>query len=527
MKKARQRYNELSSHREQFLEVAYECAELTIPTLIMRNETNNYQSFVTPWQSVGAKGVTTLSSKLMLGLLPPSTSFFKLQLDDSKLGVEIPPEAKSELDLSFAKIERMIMESIAASTDRVQIFAALKHLVVTGNALVYMNKEGMKVYPLNRYCVERDGNGEVIEIITKEKVNKKILGLPEVDDDNSVNDESSDDYSGSKDVDVYTCVKRTDKGWHWHQEAKDMILPDSVGKAPLDKSPWLPLRFVTVDGEDYGRSRVEEFLGDLKSLEALMQALVEGSAAAAKVVFTVSPSATTKPSSLANAGNGAIIQGRPDDVGVVQVGKTADFQTAFQLVNVLERRLAEAFLVLTVRQSERTTAEEVRMTQMELERQLGGLFSLLTTEFLIPYLKRKMHTLTKSKQIPSVPSNLVKPTIVAGINALGRGQDREALVQFITTIAQTMGPEALAQYLNADEAIKRLAAAQGIDILNLVKSMEERNAEQQQAMQAQQMQSLTDQAGQLAGTPLMDPSKNPEITDAINTMTTGNVPQPQ
>ena len=57
MKKARQRYNELSSHREQFLEVAYECAELTIPTLIMRNETNNYQSFVTPWQSVGAKGV--------------------------------------------------------------------------------------------------------------------------------------------------------------------------------------------------------------------------------------------------------------------------------------------------------------------------------------------------------------------------------------------------------------------------------------------------------------------------------------
>ena len=524
MKKARPRYNELSTHREQFLEVAYECAELTIPTLIMRNETNNYQSFVPHWQSVGAKGVTTLSSKLMLGLLPPSTTFFKLQLDDSKLGVEIPAEAKSELDLSFAKIERMIMESIAASTDRVQIFAALKHLVVTGNALLFMGKEGMKVYPLNRYCVERDGNGEVIEIVTKEKVSKKLLGLPEIDKQ-TPNDDDQGDYSGTKDVDVYTCVKRSDKGWNWYQEANGTVLPDSIGKAPLTKSPWLPLRFVTVDGEDYGRSRVEEFLGDLKSLEALMQALVEGSAAAAKVVFTVSPSSTTKPASLANAGNGAIIQGRPDDVGVVQVGKTADFQTAFQLVNVLEKRLAEAFLVLSVRQSERTTAEEVRMTQMELERQLGGLFSLLTTEFLIPYLDRKMHTLTKSKKIPSVPQNLVKPTIVAGINALGRGQDREALVQFITTIAQTMGPQALAQYLNADEAIKRLAAAQGIDILNLVKSMEERNAEQQQAMQAQQMQSLTDQAGQLAGTPLMDPQKNPEVVEAINGMASGAVPQ--
>ena len=45
--------------------------------------------------------------------------------------------------------------------------------------------------------------------------------------------------------------------------------------------------------------------------------------------------------------------------------------------------------------------------------------------------------------------------------------------------------------------------------------MDERNAEQQQAMQAQQMQSLTDQAGQLAGTPLMDPSKNPELVEGL------------
>ena len=514
MKNARQRYNELSSHREQFLDVAYDCAELTIPTLLMRNEGDAlYQSFQTPWQSVGAKGVTTLSSKLMLGLLPPSTSFFKLQLDDSKLGVEIPPEAKSELDLTFAKIERMIMESIAASTDRVQIFAALKHLVVTGNALVYMAQDGMKVYPLNRYVVERDGNGSVVEIVTKERVSKKLLGLAELSD--GPNDDENGDYKGTKDVDVYTCVKLNDNGWRWHQEANDTILPDSIGKAPKDKTPWLPLRFVTVDGEDYGRSRVEEFLGDLKSLEALMQAIVEGSAAAAKVVFTVSPSSVTKPASLANAGNGAIIQGRPDDIGVVQVGKTADFQTAYQMINMLEKRLAEAFLVLSVRQSERTTAEEVRMTQMELERQLGGLFSLLTTEFLIPYLNRKMHTLTRSKQIPSIPAGLMKPTIVAGINALGRGQDREALVQFITTVAQTMGPEALAQYMNPDEAIKRLAASQGIDILNLVKSMDERQAEQEQAMQAQQMQSLTEQAGQLANAPMLDPSKNPEALEGM------------
>ena len=526
MKSARQRYHELTSGRTAFLDIALECSKLTIPTLLMHEETTtDHTRFKTPWQSVGAKGVVTLASKLMLGLLPPSTSFFKLQLDDSKLGVEIPAEAKSELDLSFAKIERMIMESIAASTDRVQIFSAIKHLVVTGNALLYMSKDGMKMYPLNRYVVERDGNGNLTEIVTRERVNRKLLG-PEFENPKQLSVvDSSVGSKFEKDVDVYTCVKLTPKGWTWYQEADDKVLPDSYGKAPKDKSPWLPLRFVTVDGEDYGRGRVEEFLGDLKSLEALMQALVEGSAAAAKVIFTVSPSSVTKPASLANAGNGAIIQGRPDDIGVIQVGKTADFRTAVELANTLEKRLSEAFLILNVRQSERTTAEEVRMTQMELEQQLGGLFSLLTVEFLIPYLNRKMLDLTKSKQIPSLPKGLVHPTIVAGINALGRGQDRESLIQFVTTIAQTMGPQALQQYINPDEAIKRLAASQGIDILNLVKGMEQIQGEKQEAMQQQMQASLVQQAGQFASAPAMDPSKNPEAIDGIQAAMQGMMGQ--
>tara|TARA_Y100001963_G_scaffold114213_1_gene158343 strand:- start:1825 stop:3465 length:1641 start_codon:yes stop_codon:yes gene_type:complete len=523
METARQRYSKLTSGRTAFLDVALDCAKLTLPTLMLNEEQKaEYTKFKTPWQSVGAKGVVTLASKLMLGLLPPSTTFFKLQVDDSKLGVELPTEAKSELDLSFAKIERQIMESIAASTDRVQIFTALKHLVVTGNALLYMGKDGMKMYPLNRYVVERDGNGNVTEILTRERVNRKILGAqyklpPKI----GVVDESTGGHD--KDVDVYTCVRLTKKGYYWHQEAEDFPLPGTEGKAPLDKSPWLPLRFITVDGEDYGRGRVEEFMGDLKSLEGLMQAVVEGSAAAAKVIFTVSPSSTTKPAALAQAGNGAIIQGRPEDIGVVQVGKQADMQTAFQLINVLEKRLGEAFLVLQPRQSERTTAQEVQMTQMELEQQLGGLFSLLTTEFLRPYLRRKMHTLTQNKTIPAIPRGLAKPVIVAGINAIGRGQDREALIQFIQTIAQTMGPEAIAQYMNPDEAIKRLAAAQGIEYLNLIKSVEERNAEQQQAQQQQQQAMMMQQAGQFASSPMMDPSKNPEAIPAMQQLmgTTG------
>jgi hypothetical protein len=281
------------------------------------------------------------------------------------------------------------------------------------------------------------------------------------------------------------------------------------------------------DGEVYGRGRVEEFLGDLKSLEALSQALVEGSAAAAKVVFLVSPSSTTKPSTLAAAGNGAIVQGRPEDVQVVQVGKTADFRTAYEMAGGLEKRIADAFLVLNIRQSERTTAEEVRLTQLELEQQLGGIFSLLTTEFLIPYLNRTLMVLQRSGQLPKLPKDLVRPQIVAGVNALGRGQDRESLIQFITTIAQTMGPESIAKFIDPSEYIKRLATSQGIDVLNLVKTQQQVQGDMQQQQQMMAQQELTKQAGQFASSPMMDPTKNPQAQEMIDGITGQANPEAQ
>ena len=205
---ARERYSKLSTNRSQFLDRAVECSELTLPYLVQHDTTQKNRITLTqPWQSVGAKAVVTLAAKLMLATLPPQTSFFKLQVRDDKLGESLDPQMRTELDLSFSKIERLIMDFIAASNDRVVIHQALKHLIVSGNALIFMGKDGLKHYPLNRYVVNRDGNGNILEIVTKELISRKVLGfeLPKKQP-NSVVDEGVSGSDGD-DVEVYTCVK--------------------------------------------------------------------------------------------------------------------------------------------------------------------------------------------------------------------------------------------------------------------------------------------------------------------------------
>ena len=172
------------------------------------------------------------------------------------------------------------------------------------------------------------------------------------------------------------------------QEVAGIEVPGSRGSYALDKNPFIPLRFSRIDGESYGRGFVEEYIGDLKSLEALQQAIVEGSAASAKVLFLVRPNGTTKARVLAESPNGAIVNGDANDVTTLQVQKSGDFSIAYQTIQAITERLSFAFLLNSSvqRQAERVTAEEVRYMAQELETALGGVYSILSQEFQMPLI---------------------------------------------------------------------------------------------------------------------------------------------
>jgi hypothetical protein len=503
-------YSSLETQRQVFLQRARDAAELTIPMLMPPQGHTYATTYATPYQSVGARGVNNLASKLLLALLPPNAPFFRLAVDEVELRKQMPQdesgapptaakveELKTEMEKALSKIENLALRDIEASSIRVGTFEGLRQLLVSGNVLLYLPDDGgMRVFRLDSYGVKRDPSGNVTHIVAKERVAK--AALPE--DLRTFLEENKGEYSTEKTdgagkdgydgldnfCELYTGVCRNDEGgWDIWQEINGMEVPESRGTYAEDKNPWLALRLNRVDNEDYGRGFVEEYIGDLKALEALSQGVVEATAAASKVVFLVDPTGTTRVKTLADAKNGAFVSGKATDVTTLQVEKRADLSIVNSVIQDITQRLSFAFLLNTAiqRQAERVTAEEIRYMAQELESSLGGAYSILSQEFQLPLIKILLTRLIKDKRLPDLPKKLIQPIIITGVEALGRGNDLQKLDLFIQGMAQTLGPTAL-QYINVEEYLNRRAAALGIVSEGLIKSQDEID---QQSQQQQQM----------------------------------------
>ena len=489
-------YTTLSADRSSFLDRARTASQITIPSLLPEQGHSGSSILPTPYQSIGAEGVNNLASKLLLSLLPPNSPFFRLVIDDAELEALVADQ-KGEVEESLAKIERMVAQEIEVRAFRVPISEALKQLLVAGNVLLYLPpKDQMRVFRLDRYVVKRDSMGKVLKIVIKESLSP--LSLPE--NAKKLLPEPEEDELPMGNVDLYTCVRWTGRNWTILQELEGEIVPGSEGSYPKNKSPFLALRFTHIDGEDYGRGFVEEYIGDLKSLETLTKAIVEGSAAAAKVLFLVRPNGTTRIKTLADSPNGAIVTGDDQDVSTLQLQKSADFRVAQEVIRTLSERLSRVFLMNSSvrRDAERVTAEEIRIAYQELEIALGGVYSILSQEFQLPLVQLLMHKMQKEKKLPTFPDESLKPLIVTGVEALGRGQDLNELAGFLQHLAP-LGPETAMRELNDKEYISRLAASLGIDTEGLLKTEEQKQQEQQAMMKQQEQLEERQMMGKVVG----------------------------
>ncbi len=493
------RYEQLAVDREPFLRQARNAAALTIPALMPPEGHSKGAKLKHPYQSLGSRGVTHLSSSLLLSLMPPSQAFFRYQVDDRirQQAEEAQAATAEQIDADLVATEKAIMGEFERWSVRTAAHEALKHIVVTGNALLHWPENGRpRIYTLDQYVVDRDANDTVLEIIVREMIAPEALpdGVRQQVLAGQISGEavSSPTPGDRQHFEVYTVIRRqADGSYKLFKEVKGVVIPDSEGAFPADILPWIPNRFARISGEAYGRGFVEENFGDLASLNVLQRALLEASEQAARVLWLVKPNSSTKLRAVAEAPPGAVRPGNEDDVSCLQMDKAADMRVALEMRNELFQSLSAAFLLRqgVQRNAERVTAEEVRLVAQELEDSLGGVYSVQAIEFQLPLVRIAHSRLVRRGVIEKLPEGIAEPSIVTGLEALGRGHEIFALKGFLADIIQL--PEAM-QHLNARGIIAKFANGYGVAIQDVL-------LDEKQVAQIQQQAQLMELASKAAG----------------------------
>jgi len=427
----------------------------------------------------------------MLTLMPPNMPFMRLDISQDEKNTIAKQQGESSgildaVQYQLSQLEIKMMKYMNAKQYRATLSEGTKQLLVAGNVLYYQppKEGGIKAYKLRNYVVERDGLGTVYNIVALD--NFTFAGMPT----DLKNQLSSTQVRKPQDkIEVYTHVYLEDDEFLSYQECEGNIINGSQQTYPVDSCPWIAARLVKVEGENYGRSYCEEYLGDLEGLEALQKDIMGYAAVAGRIIHLVNPAGMTRVRTVAKAKTGDFVAGRQDDIQTLQLDKNQDFQTANLVRQDLRNDLSFAFLLNSSvqRQAERVTAEEIRVVAGELEQTLGGLYALLAQELQLPIVQCVMVQMERNGSMPELPKGTIEPTIITGVEALGRGQDLNNLNQLLQYLQNI--PEAI-QYLKLGGLFQQVGTALSIDLSGLIKTEQEVQQEQQYQQQMQMAQNV-------------------------------------
>ncbi len=482
MDTARSKWQELDSQRTSMLTRMENYARLTIPKLLLPTGFDKNGSDQThDYQSLGAQCVNHVTNKIMLAMFAPSRPFFRLQPGAKVQAEASQVMAPEDLDNVISESERAAVKELDATAQRPKLYQLVRHLVVLGNVLLYRDASELRVMGLRYFCVKRTVTGKLHTLIIHENVCFDEL-IPEVQTAVPAKDKRNKENK----VDTYKWIKREPDGsYSMTQWVGDTNLGTIDPKFDMawdseDDCPYSVHTWDLADEADYGTGLVEEYVGDFEAMSAVSEAVVDGAILGAEFRWMVNPAGSTQISDVKNSANGDVLAGTPEDVRPTSASNAQAIQQALAVLDRWERRLGRGFLMQSAiqRDAERVTAEEIRMAAMELETAFGGVYSALAPGLQRPIAKWLLRRL----EIDLKGSDFTL-TIITGLDALSRNSDVENLKAALRDAAELAAlPPALLAELSMQRILTYIGQGRGVNIKQFLKTVEEKQAEAEQAL---------------------------------------------
>lgn len=487
-----------TGERSSLLDRSEDYAAWTLPYIFTQKDSKSEER-QGPLDSVGAQAVNHLSNKLIKTLFNWSTPFFRLSLSDQvKKDIETAaPDKAADLlsaaSVQLSRMERFGIKQLVKMAYRVAAILAGKQLIILGNSLLYHPpyKGGKaQAYNLRDFCICRDIDGVVIEIMTRDHKEYNSFS-PAIQA--AMHKNGKVKMHGDM-VTLYTQIRLDpeDGKYHVTQSVEDIDLPGE-DIYPAKYLPWISLTWNLARGENYGRGLVEDYAGSFHAISMLSQSSVEIAAVMADIKWLVSPSSMIDIIELNQGRSGNYLTGKEGDVTPVQVNKLSDAQFIQSMVERLERQIGNGFLLASAgtRDAERVTALEIQRDANELEESLGGVYSRQAEEWQVPLV----YLIMDRDGVDIGDGKAIDPEVTTGLDSLSRNGELNAYQQLMADLGlMNEVPEEMRVYVAPDRLIKFLGAMHSVETEQFLAT--EAEVQQKQAQEAQQAQALEAQKQQ-------------------------------
>ena len=491
--RGRHLWNVLHNARTGFLTRCERYAAVTIPKVHLPDHTDqNSDSIKYDWSSFGAQCVNHLTNRLIMGLFQPNFPFFRLDLSKEAKAMALAAVSSQSPDEG----ERMILQVMNQGEQaalrvfdrkalRPLLYEVLRALVVVGNVAMDYRFDTPQVRHLRQYVVRRSMNGRLIKILFYDE-----LLYDELEDDAK---SAIQKVSPDSKVTMIQEFIRTGNTWKLTQYINDQELPADRFSHEWEDDEF-PIKILCWDrahGADYGTGLVEDYSADFGNLSVLTESEVKLAIQLSDYRWLAHPTGMGDVNDFKNTRTGDVVPGGPNDLSMVvssQRGQT--LEAVANSAALVIQRLGRAFLMgsAVTRNAERVTAEEIRMTAQELETSFGGVYSRLAVDLQMPLV----YWLMKEVDL-DISGTAIEPTIVTGMDALGRSAEASQLMWFMQDLAGigALGP--LAMRLKVGQVAAVLAAARGLDPDRFLLT-DEQFAQAQQQQMAQQQELMATEA---------------------------------
>lgn len=483
-------FSSLEGMRTGLLSRVERYAALTIPKVLLPQGFNHDSSNQShDYQSIGAQAVNHVVNKLMLALFAPTRPFIKLMIGKkTKAQLAKINMTETQLDAVLAQGERDAVRELDIRAQRPRLYQTLRHLVVAGNTLLFFADKGMRVIGLRNFVVKRNISGDLHCLVIREKVKFDEL-------DPKIVELLTGRFTEDTVVEFYKWIERQPNGsYTMTQWINEIQLPlEYDGKWPEEKLPYRVLTWDLADEADYGTGLVEEYIGDFEALSSLAEAVVDGAVMGTEYRWMVNPTGMTSVQDVQASNNGDVLPGLATDLVPTQGGNPEAIRMAQMIMQDYEKRVSRGFLMgsAVIRDAERVTQEEVRLTANELETAFGGVYSTLAAGLQLPVA----NWLFDRIGLPVLGTDL-RVTVVTGLDALSRNGDLDNFrlaMQDMAALANV--PESLLARMKTQEIASFVGQGRGVDLARFMMTDAEFDAVQQQAQASRAAETISTQAG--------------------------------